>query len=245
MKLKKSVRLDTLIKILFIVYLPVTIVLALFLSISLIYDIPISIFTTDSAVIAKSNLISLVEPNTARYVVPFIGIISNLGILLWTVSASTCFFGFAIITYLKKSLQNEYSLFLVFFGFVSLFLLLDDLLLFHELIAPYLFIPEVIVYAIYGMIVLFAIVRFRKVILQTEWIILCLALIFFFLSMAIDYFLILGDRATLHSLFEDGFKLFGIASWVSYFVIVSFRIATSCLDRKVKQGQLYRPEIFN
>ena len=234
MKLKKSVRLDTLIKILFIIYLPVTIVLALFFSISLIYDISMGIFTRDSAVIAQGNLISLVEPNTVRYVVPFIGIISNLGILLWTVSAFTCFFGFAIITYLKKSLQNEYSLFLVFFGFVSLFLLLDDLLLFHELIAPSLFIPEVIVYVLYGMIVSFAIVRFQKVILQTEWIILCLALIFFFLSMALDYLSIFEDRATLNFFLEDGFKLFGIASWVSYFVIVSFRIATSCLDSKSK-----------
>ena len=234
MKLKKPIHPNTLIRTFLIVYLPVTILLALVASVSLINNIPVGIFLRDPAVIADENLIATIEPNTARYVVPFIGIISNLGILLWTVSASICLFCFSIIVRVNKSLKNENSLFLGSFGLITLFLLLDDLLLFHESIAPNLFIPEQMVYAFYGAIVLFALVRFRKVILQTEWIILCLASIFFSLSIGMDIFWLWGDELQLHNFLEDGFKLLGIASWVSYFVITSVGITTNCLNNKEK-----------
>lgn len=76
--------------------------------------------------------------------------------------------------------------------------------------------------------------RFRKVIWQTEWIILCLALIFFFWSLVIDVFPFLNHRPTLNYLLEDGLKLLGIASWLSYFAIVSFQITKNCLNSEQK-----------
>ena len=213
---------QTLLRIFLFVYLPIIILLILVISVNLLTGIPIGNFTRDPAAIAgKVGL----APSVDFYINPFLGIISNFGILLWCISATVCLFTF-FLTRLKtaKKKFNESS-FLNFSGLFCLFLLLDDLFLFHESIAPKIFLSEKIVFVSYLGIVLFGITKFRKVILQTEWIILCFAFCFFGLSIILDiiYFpYIVGD---LQLLLEDGLKLLGIASWCSYFVLVSLQVA--------------------
>ena len=75
----------------------------------------------------------------------------------------------------------------------------------------------------YVLIVLFGLIRFQKVIIKTEWLILSLALFFFALSIIIDQFDNLF-AASVTIFIEDSFKLLGIASWVGYFVLTSFQI---------------------
>ncbi len=65
------------------------------------------------------------------------------------------------------------------------------------------------------------VVRFRKLILQTDFIFLILAFALFGLSIVIDLL-----ELKISILFEDGSKLFGIVSWFGYFAITCFRVVT-------------------
>lgn len=98
--------------------------------------------------------------------------------------------------------------------------MLDDLFLLHENIFPRkLNIPEKFVYFVYGIIVLSYIVKFRKLILKTDFIFLFLAFGFFGAS-------IIFDQVTTNKylgVLEDWFKLFGIVNWLAYFTRIGFQ----------------------
>jgi len=202
-------------RIFIFVYIPIIILLISVLTVSLLTGIPIGTFTKDPAVIAgKAGVAPLVN----FYINPFLGIISNLGILLLCACASVCLFA----SFLTRSETGKKKLngsgFLKFFGLLSLGLLFDDLFLFHESIAPKLLLSQEIIYIGYIAIVLFGIIKFRKVILKTEWFLLCFAFAFFVLSLTFDLLYV------PYLLLEDGFKLLGIATWCSYFVLVSLQV---------------------
>lgn len=207
-------------KIFFYVYIPIAILLIVVFLMSFLTGIPLGTFTRDPAVIAGKEGVA---PLVSFKINPFIGIISNLGILLWCTSAVVCFFSYFLGKAQKKrSGKINDFLFLRFFGSVSLLLLFDDLFLFHESIAPKMFLPEKLVYFAYLVTVLFGIAKFRRVILRTEWSILCLAFTFFSLSIILDISNLALNVPILFIL-EDGAKLLGIASWSSYFFLVSFQ----------------------
>jgi len=175
-------------------------------SISHITGIDISKFTRDPTAIMGAH--------------PFIGVLSNIGVLLWSACASVCFFSAGVLYYKKNN--RGLSAFLFSSGLVTSILLLDDLFLLHERIFPrYFNIHEELLFSIYCVMILLYIVKFRRLILKTEFIILFLALGFFVLSLIVDQRL--EQLLPWRHLFEDGFKLFGIVSWFCYFVATSFR----------------------
>lgn len=180
----------------------------------------IGFFTKDPGAILTSQEFTA----SISYILsPFVGIISQIGILCWSMTASLCIFCSAII-YQKKYISNNLAYFLRFFGFITLILLLDDLFLLHEFILPrFLKIPEKLTYLCYGSLVLWGLIRFKSVILQTEWIILLLSLLWFGCSIFIDLFPVLDYFKDLEYLLEDGFKLFGIVSWFYYFLTVCLK----------------------
>ena len=72
-------------------------------------------------------------------------------------------------------------------GLISLVLLLDDFFMFDEYIYPiYLGINEKAVLIVYGMLILFYLVNFRKIIRNTEFLFILLAVLFFALSVVVD-----------------------------------------------------------
>lgn len=216
--LKSFVKSRKSLTIVIILDLLIVILLSSIALLSLHTGIPLEKFTQDPAAVTGVN--------------PFTGVVSNTGILFWCISASVCLFAFFNIVERRNNKVNDDTLFLLFFGLTTLILLLDDLFLIHESIAPVLLnISEKQIYVCYGMIVLFGIVRFKKIILQTEWIILSLSFSFFALSLAIDIF---GNSLDFSkSVFlEDSFKLLGIVSWVCYFVLASFKIERNTVDSK-------------
>lgn len=154
----------------------------------------------------------------------YVGLFSNISVLLWCASAAVCFFSFLA---LKESVNNrEFSSFCLFSGFVTTLLLLDDFFLLHESVFPkYLNIPEKLVYAGYGITILLYLLRFRILILKTEFLPLLFALSFFGFSGAFDLlqqaFSLL--QSSLQSFLEDGIKLLGVVSWCTYFVRVCAR----------------------
>lgn len=187
-------------------YMP-AIILILILAIASVYlKIPFSNFTRDPMAITGGH--------------PFLGILSNIGVMFWGFSVIVCFFSYALLKSNKKN--HDVLGFIVFGGFISLVLLLDDLFMLHEYIYPkYFGISEKIIFLSYGLIVLFYLVKFRKIIKETELSFILLASFFFSFSILVD--ILLKSLLPWHHFFEDGSKLFGIISWFYWHFSVCFQ----------------------
>lgn len=100
---KISIQSKTLFKIFFSIYIPIIVLLVLIVLVSLKTGIPVGTFTRDAAVTAgKAGL----TPSIALQINPFLGLISNLGILLWCICASICFFVF-FCSQLLKAIRSK------------------------------------------------------------------------------------------------------------------------------------------
>jgi hypothetical protein len=82
---------------------------------------------------------------------PYVGMLSNATMLVWTAAATICLFA-AGATRSDQGVRR----FLFFAGLFAAMLLLDDLYMIHEVLAPeYLGIPEKVMYVIYAMAAFF------------------------------------------------------------------------------------------
>lgn len=203
-KIKQSLPLTLL------VFIPTIILLLVLGIISLVNDISPDRFLTDPATLMDFE--------------PYIGLVSNLGIILWASSVAICFFTFATLR--GKGKYPNISNLALFFGIFTLILLLDDLFMIHEWISRYS--SEYVVFAIYIVIILFLLFKFRGAILETDYLFLIYALLFFGLSLVIDA---LDNYEFLNNipfwrggrpLLEDGCKFLGIANWLTYFARVGY-----------------------
>lgn len=176
------------------------------------------------------------EPNRILGGDFYIGALSNLGVIIWTVAATLCIF-FAI--YLKRyNPSSPFRLFLLHAGILTTLLLLDDVYMLHDGAFPvYLNIDGYYVYGFYFVYILYLLIRFRKVIFETEYLILLSSILLLSLSVLAD---VMEDRGSLRSIllnlannreavlnqffvyFEDTFKGLGIITWVVYFSRVVF-----------------------
>lgn len=219
-------QIKTLFSILFTVYIPTLFLFCILIAVKLQTQLPISYFTRDPSAIME---------------VPFyIGMLSNIGILFWCSSAAICLFSCAILR--QPVNYREMQSFFLISGIVIFTLALDDFFLFHESVFPkYLHIPEKVIYAVYGTVILLYLLKFRKIILKTDFIILFFGLFFFGLS-------IIGDKilgASEQSLFaEDASKFLGIVSWFTYFTRVCIKqIRSAILSQKANVNQQRKSSI--
>jgi hypothetical protein len=163
------------------------------------------------------------EPSYIGGLHPFTGILSNFGILGWCVAAAVAVFTWQLLRDIPE--KREMSHFLLYFGVLSVALLLDDFLLFHEWVfIVYFGIPESVTVGAYGVLTLFGLVFWRKTILNTSvYPLLIVALGFFALSVFIDFFYTITRQlfGEVRVVFEDGAKFIGIVNWLCYFVWVS------------------------
>ena len=179
-----------------IVYALTLAVLALTSFVSVSRDVPVAFFLRDPVATLNGH--------------PLTGMVSLLGVLVWCSAAGVCFFTRAVVV---RERDDEMRLFLLWSGLLTSVLLLDDLFLFHESLAPlYLGVTEGAVIFGYGIATAWYLVRFRRILLGREIRVLFAALAFFTLSQAVDEF---QDAwpSPWRILFEDGFKLLGIVSW--------------------------------
>lgn len=190
--------------------LPAIVVLLTIVLLSVGLKIPLSNFTRDTSAIASIN--------------PVYGVLSNIGILLWCAATSFCAFAALMIKATKH--KTEYY-FLISSALLSAYLMLDDLFLIHEKFSVKAGLNEDIVFALLGITVLIYLVYFRKVILQTNAIMLLLALFFFSQSLVADFLENWLQMQLGHwkYLIEDGTKWLGIAFWCSYFLYTSHQFA--------------------
>lgn len=160
-----------------------------------------------------------VDPGAISNVHPLIGALSNLGILLWAATAALCLFTFVLLQ--NHGTEAPTRRFLLYFGLVTAVLMVDDLFMVHEELAPrYLRAEETLVVGIHGLLLLGGLVYFGRVILSTPYLYLLTALFFFGGSIAID--MVWSTWAEWPTFFEDGAKFMGIAAWMSYFSTVCY-----------------------
>ncbi len=152
---------------------------------------------------------------------PLSGILSNFGILLWCAAASVCFFSSALV---DKADHRTFS-FLLSSALLSTYLLLDDAFLIHEQLAPkYLGIDEKMVFSFILIAVISYLAVFYRIIQNTEYPRLIIALLFLSLSVAIDLLFeswLWKKIGHWEFLLEDGTKWIGISFWCSYYVNTS------------------------
>ena len=197
---KISVRLLT------VTYVPSFALLAALAIASIYKPIPIGVLTRDPAAVANVH--------------PFTGVLSNLGVLLWCSSAAICLFSGVVLHHTQRT---KGCWFLICSALLTLCLLFDDLFLFHEFLARrYLGLSEKVVYVFLGGVTAAYLLTFRRVILQSEYTVLCLSLVFFGISVAVDVLSPAWLGAWLF-LVEDGAKFLGLASWCNYYAWVSYQ----------------------
>lgn len=152
------------------------------------------------------------DPNAIGGIPYYAGVISQIGIFFWAAAATVCFFTWYLLK--RFAIQSEKRPFLLFAGLLSLILGADDVFQMHEGFFPDIGIPENIVLISYILLIVYFLINFSQQILQTNIALLFLSLIFFGLSMVVDVLFLFEP---VRHLLEDGFKLFGITTWASYF----------------------------
>lgn len=188
--------------------------LVIIVTISYIYDVPISIFTRDQSVVLKGT--------------PFHGFLSNIGILFWSWTAAISLFYYVLLR--KSGDQSELTKFVLMGGLLTFLLLLDDFFMFHDWIFPRLGVNEKIVLLFYAVFALVYLVKFKQFILRRDYSLLLAALFFFTLSIIEDTLRFLPDM--WHYLFEDGTKFLGIVSWFGYYVSLYYQEISSVICQR-------------
>ncbi len=143
---------------------------------------------------------------------PHVGLLSNIGVMLWAAAAAVCLLGASLAGTATRG-------FLLTFGLLSMLLGLDDALMLHERVLPRsLGIPQNVVMV--GWVLLFGgvLVWFRRRILSTDWLPLALAYACLGASATMDQFLPFRDFETF---VEDAFKFAGIVFWLTYLALTT------------------------
>jgi hypothetical protein len=206
-------------KILALLYIPVALLFVLVGLLSRTVDnASLAFFLRD--IVATGKL-----PFFAGFVAQLAGLLwaASLAVCLFAASLAVCLFSLYVLSRQKGNFASAKRL-LLLGGVLTAALLLDDIFLFHEEIAPfYLHINEKLVVASYGILgIIFVYANWREI-LRSEYLILMLALGLFAISilldaLPIDDFHLRYFWEQLEMFMEDGTKFAGIATWLTYFV---------------------------
>ena len=181
-------------KLFYVSILPSTILYLAILFISNFYNIKLSLVVRDLA-------------QTCGYPIG-VGMISNIGILLWGAAASICFF-----TTFSESINRESSKLLLLGAIFSSLLCIDDLFLLHDR-----YIGPDFLNLTYLTISIFLLVRFRRILKIIGLFNLIISILFLGLSIFFDGVIqqIFNKSYELTQLIEEGFKFLGIACWLNF-----------------------------
>ena len=181
-------------KLFYVSILPSTILYLAILYISNFYNIKLILVVRDLA-------------QTCGYPIG-VGMISNIGILLWGAAASICFF-----TTFLEGINKESSKLLLLGGIFSSLLCIDDLFLLHDR-----YIGPDFLNLTYLAISIFLLVRFRKILKIIGLFNLLISILFLGLSVFFDGVIqqIFNQNYEFTQLFEEGFKFIGIACWLNF-----------------------------
>lgn len=197
-----------------IIYGPTFFVLAVTLWAKFQANVPISFFSLDPTATLNGH--------------PLTGMQSTLGVLVWCAAAGICFFSYLLLQ--RTQGNKQFCSFLLWSGAISAVLALDDMFLVHEDLAHrYLLLDEEVVFLAYGFLVVWYLIKFRRNILDSEYLLLLLAFAFFGSSIVVDLF---QSKWTFPGriFFEGGAKLLGIVTWSGYLIRTCFHVVAAPVD---------------
>jgi hypothetical protein len=184
------------------------------IAVSLLISLGGAGFTVLVAKLTDNPIWKLVkDPSDVRSFPPYIGLLSNWGIILWTAAAAICLFSAVILKQQKAS--NDTFKFIAVSGGFSLVLGIDDLYLLHDGLLPKIFnISETFFYILYIFAFAAYLIYFIPQILKYEYLLFFMALFFFLISRKLfvtlpffNQFISTGDML----------KYFGIVFWLAFF----------------------------
>ena len=181
-------------KLFYFSILPSTILYIAILYVSNFYNIKLSLVVRDLA-------------QTCGYPIG-VGMISNIGILLWGAAASICFFS----TFLD-GINRESSKLLLLGGIFSSLLCIDDFFLLHDR-----YIGPDFLNLTYLAISILILVRFKKILKKIGLFNLVISILFLGLSIFFDGVIqqIFNQSYELTQLIEEWFKFLGIVCWLNF-----------------------------
>ena len=189
----------------------------IFLSSSIIAPlfIYLSIIGLSSSFGIESTLVIRDLAQTCGYPIG-VGLISNLGILMWSASASITLFS-SLSGLVEK---REESNLLLLGGILTLILCLDDFLLLHDK-----YIGPDFLYITYSTIGIYMLIKFRKIIINIDCLPFIIAVFSLSLSIIFDRYIqeIFPENYINIQLFEEGFKFIGIACWMIFWCKASVK----------------------
>lgn len=147
---------------------------------------------------------------------PYIGFVSQWGNMLWAILSGICFYNYILLNNVNTK-SNSKKFFFWSFLLVLMFTV-DDVFLLHEEVIYWIFnISQKYVYGFYIFLLLIYLIRFYRYIMSTGYALFIVALILFGSSIVFDYLIAIINLSQEYIFLEDGFKLFGIISWIVYF----------------------------
>ena len=181
-------------KLFYISILPSSILYLAILYISHLFDIKLSLVVRDLA-------------QTCGYPIG-VGMISNIGILLWGAAASICLF-----TTFSGKINSDISKLLLLGGAFSGLLCVDDFFLLHDR-----YIGPDFLNLTYLAISILILVRFKKILKKIGLFNLVISILFLGLSIFFDGVIqqIFNQSYELTQLIEEWFKFLGIVCWLNF-----------------------------
>lgn len=155
----------------------------------------------------------------------YLGMISNLGILIWAATASVTLF---VSFHLQAgAFHPQRASFLRWVSILSFLLMSDDLLMLHEQVFPvYLHLSEKLVYTFYMIYLGIVFTKFWRFIFdQVKCKVLIFAFFLFGMSVAIDIDIFPGGIDI-----EDSFKILGITTYAYFFITLSSDWMRECIS---------------
>lgn len=202
--------------VLLITWLLTTLALLLAIFASTMKDIPLDTFTQD--------------PNAQLNAPFYLGFFSNVGIIIWSAAMTICFYCAFRLPENGDSRNRE---FLMVSGLITLLMALDDLFQLHELVFPkYLNVSENMVYITYLNIYLIYFIRFRRQLLNSDFIALGVSFFLLGLSTVIDLLPLPMPKDTF---LEDAIKLLGAVTWMVYYVRTATELSVFGSDKRERQ----------
>ena len=179
------------------------------LYISIVPSIVVYFLTIGFSYLYKINPILVVRDlaQTCGYPIG-VGMISNIGILLWASSGAITLF-----VSISKLAERDIAKLLLMGGIFSAILCVDDFFLLHDRYVG----PDFLNITYLTMTILM-LIKFWKVLLKVELLPLIISLLFLSLSVFFDSILqqLLSENYELIQLYEECFKFLGIACWLYF-----------------------------
>lgn len=150
----------------------------------------------------------------------YYGLVSNLGVMIWTAGAGICLFT-SVLLFSRARPRSE----VLFFAAAAVFtgwLTLDDLFMLHEWVLPDYGVPQTVTFGSYAAVaVVYSLLSWRYI-LALRPVLMASALGLLGSSVVIDA--LVHTEGKTQVFFEDGTKLLGILAWTSFHVLAAFEM---------------------